>query len=127
MKIERLNNIMKRSECGAEGEAHCQQTNCGTMAEWEVGVIIDGKEYYWNLCTRCKDELEQKSYKGWTKMDGRQMCLDSVPMFYLTRHGDSHEGYNMTPTELDAIANKLPEWLNGIDFEKLHKEHLEGS
>ena len=126
MKIDKLNNVMILSETYSEGKKNCQRTSCGEIATHEVGVMVSGEEYYWNLCKDCYNELDSGMNKGWKKREGRTYYLDNEPMFYLARVELDNSNHNMSPTELDAVANWLEEQLQDMNLEESHKKHLEG-
>lgn len=45
-------------------EEHCQLTNCINKGQKEVGIEIDGEEYYLVLCDECTKKLSE--YLDWS-------------------------------------------------------------
>lgn len=45
-------------------KAHCQLTNCVHKGQKEVGIEIDGEEYYLVLCDECTKKLSE--YLDWS-------------------------------------------------------------
>ena len=101
-------------------------------------IVISESEYEWLLRGDCSDTLSEKHWKEfkanmkakgvlpeWKRTDGRTFLRHLEPMFYLARWEGDDGNFNMSPSELDALANKLEAFINTLDLDELHKEHLE--